>query len=61
VAKQIAFDPASGDPDWLNHLPETETAVLVEVREEMSMALRFELKGNDDWRILRWPRKPYLS
>jgi hypothetical protein len=29
VAKQIASDPASGDPEWLNHLPEAEALVLM--------------------------------
>lgn len=32
VAKRIAADPTSGDPDWHGHLPEAEAMVLVQQR-----------------------------
>ncbi len=35
VAKRIAADPASGDPDWRNHLPEAEAMVLMQQREHL--------------------------
>jgi hypothetical protein len=39
VAKQIASDPASGDPDWLNHLPEAEALVLMMERGPLMIDL----------------------
>jgi len=39
VAKQIASDPASGDPDWLTHLPEAEVIVLVQERRSLMIDL----------------------
>jgi predicted nucleic acid-binding protein len=35
VAKRIAADPVSGDPDWRNHLPEAETMVLMQQRTSL--------------------------
>lgn len=32
VAKRIAADPTSGDPDWRNYLPEAEAIVLMQQR-----------------------------
>jgi hypothetical protein len=35
VAKRIAADPASHDPDWHNHLPEAEAIVLTQQRARL--------------------------
>jgi predicted nucleic acid-binding protein len=35
IAKRIAADPASGDPDWRNHLPEAEAMALMQQRTHL--------------------------
>src|SRR5713101_3722174 len=35
VAKRIAADPASHDPDWQNHLPEAEAIMLTQQRTHL--------------------------
>lgn len=35
VAKRIAADPTSGDPEWSNHLPEAEAMVLMQQRAHL--------------------------
>jgi predicted nucleic acid-binding protein len=35
VAKRIAGVPASGDPDWRNHLPEAEAMALMQQRTHL--------------------------
>jgi len=35
VAKRIAADQASGDPEWRNHLPEAEAMVLMQQRTHL--------------------------
>ena len=35
MAKRIAIDPTSGDPDWRSHLPEAEAMVLMQQRASL--------------------------
>jgi hypothetical protein len=57
VAKQIAFDPASSDPDWLNHRPEAEAPVLVMERRSLmiDLILRDEKAARMSPTILGFP------